>query len=62
VAAPLDPTGCGDVFGATVVSFLAQGAAVADAVQTANRNAASNLKHRGATHLHRHLKGQLLVE
>ncbi len=62
VANPLDPTGCGDVFGATVVSYLAQGEQVLDAVRKANRNAAANLSHRGATHLHRHLKGQLLVE
>jgi len=61
VADPLDPTGCGDVFGATVVSFLAQGAEVADAIQRGNRSAASNLSHRGATHLHRHLQGQLVV-
>lgn len=62
VAEPVDPTGCGDVFGATVVSFLAQGSGVTDAIRMANRNAASNLTHRGATHLHRHLRGQLLVQ
>ena len=58
---PLDPTGCGDVFGASVVSFLAQGAEIVDAIRTGNRNAASNLSHRGATHLHRHLMGELVV-
>ena len=59
---PLDPTGCGDVFGATVVSYLAQGVEVAEAISRGNTSAASNLSHRGATHLQRHLKGKLVVQ
>jgi hypothetical protein len=62
VTEPLDPTGCGDVFGASVVSFLAQGMDVAEAVRRGNTNAASNLSHRGATHLQRHLRGKLVVQ
>lgn len=60
-AAPLDPTGCGDVFGATVVSLLVRGCAVTEAITVANRHAAANLAHRGATHLARHLRGRLVI-
>lgn len=61
VARRLDPTGCGDVFGATVASLLIRGTGVADAVRGGNRHAAANLSYRGATHLARHLRGQLVV-
>ncbi len=56
----LDPTGCGDVFGATVVSFLAQGLDVAEAIRHGNENAARNLTHRGATDLHHRLRGEIV--
>ncbi len=60
VADALDPTGCGDVFGATVVSFLAQGLDVVGAIHRGNENAARNLTHRGATDLHRRLRGEMV--
>jgi hypothetical protein len=57
---PLDPTGCGDVFGATVVSWLVREAGIEEAVQRANRAAARNISYRGATHLHHHLRGEIV--
>ena len=54
-----DPTGCGDVFGATVVAALLAGRAVPDALRLANAAAARNLRHRGATRLHYHLRGAI---
>lgn len=55
-----DPTGCGDVFGATVVSELLAGHDAEQALRRANRLAARNVAFRGATGLHRHLRGELL--
>ncbi len=60
VANPLDPTGCGDVFGATMLSALLRGAPVEDAIRHANEGAARNLSYRGATHLHHHLRGEIV--
>jgi hypothetical protein len=54
-----DPTGCGDVFGATVVAALLGGRPVPDALRLANTAAARNLRHRGATRLHYHLRGAI---
>lgn len=54
-----DPTGCGDVFGATAAAALAQGAAVEDALRLAARRAARNVSFRGATGLRDHLLGRL---
>jgi sugar/nucleoside kinase (ribokinase family) len=54
-----DPTGCGDVFGATVTAGLLQGAAIEDAVRDGCRLAARNVAHRGATGLRDHLLGRL---
>lgn len=54
-----DPTGCGDVFGATLVAALLAGRPVADAVRRANDAAGRNLRHRGATRLHYHLRGAI---
>ncbi|HXF95197.1 MAG TPA: PfkB family carbohydrate kinase [Gemmatimonadales bacterium] len=54
-----DPTGCGDVFGATAVAALVSGAALEDALRLATRMAARNLTHRGATGLRDHLLGRL---
>ena len=54
-----DPTGCGDVFGATYFARLLCGDMFADALQLALRAAARNLAHRGATHLAFHLRGEL---
>ncbi len=54
-----DPTGCGDVFGATYFSRLLCGDKFTDALQFALRAAARNFAHRGATHLAFHLRGEL---
>lgn len=54
-----DPTGCGDVFGATYFSRLLCGDLFTDALQLALRAAARNYAHRGATHLAFHLRGEL---
>ena len=56
-----DPTGCGDVWGATYFSRLLAGDSLADAMRAAHRAAALNVEHRGATGLARHLRGQLIT-
>ena len=57
VPEPLDPTGCGDVFGAAIVSYLLSGSSIEEAIESANTFAAANLRFRGATRLHEHLRG-----
>jgi hypothetical protein len=54
-----DPTGCGDVWGATYFSRLLAGDKLADAMQAAVVAAARNVGHRGATGLAHHLRGEL---
>jgi sugar/nucleoside kinase (ribokinase family) len=54
-----DPTGCGDVWGATLFSRLLAGVDLETAMVHANRFAARNVEHRGATGLFRHLAGKL---
>lgn len=54
-----DPTGCGDVWGATHFSRLLAGASFIDAIAAANAAAARNIAHRGATGLANHLRGEL---
>jgi len=54
-----DPTGCGDVWGATYFSRLLAGDTLLDAISAAHRAAGRNLRHRGATGLASHLRGQL---
>jgi len=54
-----DPTGCGDVFGATLVAALLAAHPVPEAVRRANVAAGRNLRHRGATRLHHHLRGAI---
>jgi hypothetical protein len=65
VAAPrveaLDPTGCGDVFGAGVFAALLGGQPVEEAVVAGNRLAARNATLRGATGLGRLLRGELMT-
>ncbi|MEX2179364.1 MAG: carbohydrate kinase family protein [Gemmatimonadaceae bacterium] len=61
VAAPLDPTGCGDVWGATYFSRLLAGDKLGEAIRTAHRAAARNVEHRGASGLADHLRGKLSV-
>ena len=64
VAAPtvdaVDPTGCGDVFGATCCARLLAGEPVESAVLAANRAAARAATYRGATGLAAHLRGELV--
>jgi hypothetical protein len=65
IAAPgaeaLDPTGCGDVFGGTMMGRLLAGDTVEDALTFANRMAARTAAYRGATGLTRHLRGELVT-
>lgn len=59
VATPLDPTGCGDVWGATYFSRLLAGDNLGSAIRAAHRAAARNVEHRGASGLADHLRGKL---
>lgn len=54
-----DPTGCGDVFGATLVAALVAAVPLPEALRAANEAAGRNLRHRGATRLHYHLRGAI---
>ena len=54
-----DPTGCGDVWGATFFCRLVAGVPLREAMREANRMAARNVQHRGASGLHHYLKGRL---
>ncbi len=57
-----DPTGCGDVWGATYFSRLLAGDDIRTAMQAAATAAARNVDHRGATGLAQYLKGELSVK
>jgi sugar/nucleoside kinase (ribokinase family) len=57
---PGDPTGCGDVFGATYFSRLLAGDNLANALRAALHAAARNVGYRGATGLASFLRGELL--
>ncbi len=54
-----DPTGCGDVWGATFFARLLAGDGLEPAMAEANRLASRNVEHRGARGLFRHLSGRL---
>ena len=54
-----DPTGCGDVWGATFFARLLAGDDLDVAMGEANRLASRNVEHRGARGLYRHLSGRL---
>lgn len=54
-----DPTGCGDVWGATFFARLLAGGSLENALEEANTMAARNVAHRGARGLFHHLKGRL---
>ena len=54
-----DPTGCGDVWGATYFARLLAGDKLGDAIDAAMRAASRNLTHRGATSLASYLRGEL---
>jgi sugar/nucleoside kinase (ribokinase family) len=56
---PGDPTGCGDVWGATFFSRLLAGDKFTDAIRAAHHAAARNVEHRGATGLASYLRGEL---
>jgi hypothetical protein len=56
---PGDPTGCGDVWGATYFSRMVAGDSLSDAMKAAVGAAARNVGHRGATGLAAHLRGEL---
>ena len=57
----LDPTGCGDVFGAAAAARLFAGDSVEAAIRHANAMAARNATFRGAGGLSRHLRGELVT-
>lgn len=61
VATSGDPTGCGDVFGATVVARLLGGDSLEAALREANRLAARNVSAHGATGLQHHLRGEIVA-
>ncbi|HEY8485276.1 MAG TPA: carbohydrate kinase family protein [Longimicrobiales bacterium] len=54
-----DPTGCGDVWGATCFARLLAGDPLDVAIRRANWAAGKNVQHRGATGLHLFLRGQI---
>jgi hypothetical protein len=53
-----DPTGCGDVWGATFFARMLAGDTLEAALNRANDTAAKNVDHRGAAGLHLHLQGR----
>ncbi len=57
----IDPTGCGDVFGAALCARLVAGDPVETAINAAQGFAARNATLRGATTLGRLLRGQLAI-
>ena len=57
----IDPTGCGDVFGAAAFARLLAGDAVEPALRHATTLAARNAGFRGATGLASHLRGELVT-
>ncbi len=65
IAAPateaLDPTGCGDVFGAAAAARLFAGDPVEEAIRHATAMAARNAGFRGAGGLAHHLRGELVT-
>jgi sugar/nucleoside kinase (ribokinase family) len=56
-----DPTGCGDVWGATHFSRLLSGDNLETAMNAAAKAAARNVEHRGATGLASYLRGELHI-
>ncbi|MBA3319276.1 MAG: carbohydrate kinase family protein [Gemmatimonadales bacterium] len=57
----LDPTGCGDVFGAAAAARLFAGDSVEAAIRHANVMASRNAAFRGAGGLSSHLRGELVM-
>lgn len=58
----MDPTGCGDVWGATYFARLLAGDKLGDATRAAMLAAAKNVTHRGASGLAPYLRGELTVK
>ena len=58
---PLDPTGCGDVFGGAAFTRLLAGESLEQAVIAGNHAAARNVRFRGASGLANHLRGELVL-
>jgi hypothetical protein len=56
-----DPTGCGDVWGATCFSRLLSGDKLEQAMTAALRAASRNVEHRGASGLAAYLRGELHI-
>jgi sugar/nucleoside kinase (ribokinase family) len=54
-----DPTGCGDVWGASFFTTLLAQRDLETAMRRANGAAARNVEHRGASGLHHHLQGRI---
>ncbi|MEJ2184822.1 MAG: carbohydrate kinase family protein [Gemmatimonadota bacterium] len=54
-----DPTGCGDVWGATMFAALLRGHGLEAAMAVANRAASRNVRYHGATGLHDYLMGRI---
>ena len=54
-----DPTGCGDVWGATALARLLDGDALEDVISKANELASQNVGQLGARNLFNHLEGKL---
>jgi sugar/nucleoside kinase (ribokinase family) len=54
-----DPTGCGDVWGASFFATLLGQRDLETAMRRANAAAGRNVEHRGATGLHHHLQGRI---
>jgi sugar/nucleoside kinase (ribokinase family) len=61
VTGAVDPTGCGDVWGATCFSRLLAGDSLGDAILAAHRAASRNARHRGAGGLAKFLRGELTL-
>jgi hypothetical protein len=57
----LDPTGCGDVFGAAAFARLLAGDTVEASLRHATTLAGRNVAYRGASGLIRHLRGELVI-
>lgn len=55
-----DPTGCGDVFGATLIAHLVADKPVEEAIALANVAAGRSAQYHGATNLHYHLRGEIV--
>src|SRR5690606_24056781 len=54
-----DPTGCGDVWGASFFVTLLTHRDLEYAMRRANEAAGRNVEHRGASGLHHHLQGRI---